>query len=276
MAKNRMINTKFWSDNYISELDPSEKLLFLYLMTNPYTNICGIYEITIKQIALDTGFDKEMIFKIIERFQKDEKIAYVDGWVGIKNFTKHQKASGNVQKGIENGLNEVPVKIMADLKQILNTGYTQGEHSPKPELKLEPELKLKPEPQVAKPQDVVNYFFQLKGWDNKGKDFYKKNKIIYARFTKPAKELLELCDKDLKEAKNCLDKIYKWASSRDLDWSIETVFKKWYDLDFLKPKEKKPFIDGQRAFKKSGKWYLIDKTGEIKEYVGSLKNIEYK
>ena len=68
MAKNRYIDTKFWTDTYITNLDPIEKLLFLYALTNPHTNIAGIYEISIKQIAFDTGIDKEMVEKIFQRF----------------------------------------------------------------------------------------------------------------------------------------------------------------------------------------------------------------
>jgi hypothetical protein len=47
---------------------------------------------------------------------------------------------------------------------------------------------------------------------------------------------------------------------------IETVFKHWYDLDFLKPKEKKPYYEGCRIFKKSvgGNWYIV-RNGEVKE-----------
>ena len=96
-----MINTKFWVDGYISNLDPIEKLLYLYLLTNPSTNIAGIYEVPIKSIAVDTGIDKEMVLKIFKRFEKDQKIKYKDGWVVIKNFIKHQKDNPKVKKGIE-------------------------------------------------------------------------------------------------------------------------------------------------------------------------------
>lgn len=270
-----MINTKFWSDSYISELDPSEKLLFLYFITNPFTNICGIYEITVKQIALDTGFDKEMIFKILERFKRDEKIYYFNGWVWVKNFTKHQKASGNIQQGVDRALKEVPSSIMAQIKGIDNTGESDPPQTPptppKPEFEFEPEIKTKPNGI----RDVVNKFFELRGWADKDKDFYKKKKIIYARYVKPAKELLTLCDNDVEEANLCLEKLAKWAKSRDLDWTIETVFKKWYDLDDLKEKEKKPYVDGMRAFQREGstKWWVITGNGEIKEYVGDEKII---
>lgn len=155
-----MINTKFWSDGYIANIDPLEKLLFLYFITNPYTNICGVYEITTKQIALDTGIDKDNIEKVfLPRLRKAGKIYYIDGWVYIKNFLKHQKSSGNVQLGIKNGFSGVPEKIMAKIKALGDTGGSQGGHSPI----LEPELESKPEPkQSAKADSVlVNEIIEL-------------------------------------------------------------------------------------------------------------------
>jgi len=101
MAKERMVNTKFWVDGFISNLDPIEKLLYLYLLTNPSTNIAGIYEIPIKNIAVDTGIDKEMVIKIFKRFEDEGKIKYKDGWLVIKNFIKHQKINPKITKGIE-------------------------------------------------------------------------------------------------------------------------------------------------------------------------------
>ena len=109
MAKQRYINTRFWQDNYISNLDPSEKLLFLYCLTSPSTNISGAYEIPLKIIAADTGYDKDMILKIFARFEKDDKIIYKDGWLFIVNFIKHQSSkSSKVQIGITENLKDAP------------------------------------------------------------------------------------------------------------------------------------------------------------------------
>lgn len=121
--KNRYINTKFWSDNYISNLDPIEKLLFVYLLSNPLTNLSGIYEIQLKQIALDTGIDKEMIEKILTRFEKDNKMAYKNGWLAITNFIKHQKINPNVKRGIEENLKKAPEFIMIAF-QSLSKAYS--------------------------------------------------------------------------------------------------------------------------------------------------------
>ena len=73
MAKERYINTKFWDDSYIVKLDPIEKLLFIYLLTNPLTNICGIYEVSLRRIAFDTGIEEEVILTLLRRFEEKRK-----------------------------------------------------------------------------------------------------------------------------------------------------------------------------------------------------------
>jgi hypothetical protein len=104
MSKNRYVNTKFWDDSFIIECDPIEKLLFIYFLTNPLTTICGIYEITIRRIAFDTGIDKDMVLKILDRFEKCKRIKFENGWVGIKNFIKHQSMSDNVKDKVRTGI----------------------------------------------------------------------------------------------------------------------------------------------------------------------------
>jgi hypothetical protein len=138
MAKNRMINTKFWSDGWIIELNPLERYLFLYLLTNEHTNICGIYELPVRVIARESGIDDDMVLKMIKKMS--DKIIYVDGWICIKNFLKHQKASGNVKLGVENGKKDIPSDILAKIKELLDTPPCVGGHSPILELKSELEL----------------------------------------------------------------------------------------------------------------------------------------
>ena len=112
MSKKRYVDTKFWDDNYIIEKDPVEKLLFLYLLTNTLTNIIGIYEISINRIAFDTGIDKDMVIKILERFEADDKTKYENGWIAIKNFTRHQLNNPKINAGIKALSSEVPGNLI--------------------------------------------------------------------------------------------------------------------------------------------------------------------
>ena len=92
-------------------------------------------------------------------------------------------------------------------------------------------------------RQLVTYYFETKGLSLQDlKENAKKRKIVYSRFTKPAKQLLELAG-SIEKAKQAMKKVAEWANSRKLDYTIETVFKKWLELDRLHPKEvvKKPF-----------------------------------
>lgn len=136
-----MVNTRFWDDAYISDLDPIEKLMFLYMLTNTSTNVSGVYEIPVKKIANETGLDKEMVEKIVKRFSRDKKIYYKDGWVAIRNFIKHQnQKSPLIQKGIEIELEKAPQHI----KDLINgKGIDTLSHLTKPNL-TKPNLKEAP------------------------------------------------------------------------------------------------------------------------------------
>ena len=112
MTKKRYVSTSFWDDWYIVNLDPIEKLLFLYFMTNPLTKICGIYEISTRRISFDTWIDKDMVLKIIDRLSEQWKIFYIDWWIYIRNFQKHQNLNNiKIQKWIESEMQLIPNEI---------------------------------------------------------------------------------------------------------------------------------------------------------------------
>ena len=129
-------------------------------------------------------------------------------------------------------------------------------------------------------QQIVNHYFYSKGLSlEQIKDNAQKRRIIYSRFTRPAKDLLEL-DGSIKKAKAAIDTVANWAKSRRLDYTIETVFKKWLELDRLQPKEivKKPFYNDLPMFwsEREKKWYVIPEDGEWKEFAGDEKEIVWK
>jgi hypothetical protein len=146
--------------------------------------------------------------------------------------------------------------------------------------KKEKEKKKIKEKKETEIQQIVNHYFFSKGLSlEKIKNDAKKKKIIYSRFTRPAKQLLELAG-SVKLAEKAIDKVAEWAKSRNLDYAIETVFKKWLELDKLKPKEiiKKPFYDNQPMVwsQTRRKWYVISKDGEWLEFCAQETEIKWK
>lgn len=132
----------------------------------------------------------------------------------------------------------------------------------------------------TKIQEIVNHYFYSKGLNlEQIKKDAKKKKIIYSRFTRPAKQLLELAG-SVKKAKKAINKVAEWAKSRNLDYAIETVFKKWLELDRLKPKEiiKKPYFqDNPMVWSETKrKWYVINEEGDWLEFAGKESDIEWR
>lgn len=120
MAKQRVVNTRFWEDNYILSLKPDERLAFLWAITNPASDLCGAYEAALSTIAHQTGLKPKRITEIFERFRADDKMLYSRGWVIVKNFRKHQQGQNpNVKKGVERSLNSCPDWI----KETLSKGF---------------------------------------------------------------------------------------------------------------------------------------------------------
>ncbi len=129
-------------------------------------------------------------------------------------------------------------------------------------------------------RQIITHYFKTKELSlNELKRSAKKRKIIYSRFTRPAKQLLELAG-SIEKAKEAIDKVSLWAKSRDLDYAIETVFKKWLELDRLKPKKvvKKRFYQGNPMVwsQTHRKWYVIDENDEWLEFAGKESDVEWR
>lgn len=124
MSKQRAINTKFWSDPWVrDELNPLDRYLFLYFLTNEHTNISGVYELPIATIAFETGIDREELERsMIKRLRP--KVIYQRNWVIIPRFAKHQNLKSNdVRTGIEREFKNAPEIIQ---KEAISRGWGDG------------------------------------------------------------------------------------------------------------------------------------------------------
>lgn len=121
MSKNTFFNTRFWQDSFVADLDPSEKLLFVYCITSPNLSLCGIYEIPLKYIAIETGLDRDMVPKIFARFEEQKKIMYRDGWLCVLNYPKYQSFKGEkLEIALKREIKAVPKDI---LDEFIESGY---------------------------------------------------------------------------------------------------------------------------------------------------------
>lgn len=98
MEIRRIVSTSFWTDDDIIErFSPEDKYFYLYLMTNPHTTQLGVYLVTFKQMAFETGFSAETIPTLIDRFQNTYgviKYSNTTREIAIKNYLRYSIMKG--------------------------------------------------------------------------------------------------------------------------------------------------------------------------------------
>jgi len=80
MAIYRQIYIKFWNDDakVADEFTPEDKYFYLYLLTNPHTNLCGCYEISFKAASRETGYNEDTIRRLMDRMQRTHNVIRFD------------------------------------------------------------------------------------------------------------------------------------------------------------------------------------------------------
>lgn len=75
MAIYRNIQMSFWTDTKVlDDFSVNDKFLYLYLLTNPHTNLCGCYEISFRQIAYETGLETAKVKSAIDNLENVHKV----------------------------------------------------------------------------------------------------------------------------------------------------------------------------------------------------------
>lgn len=117
-----MVKTKMWGDPFVRALDEKRKTLWVYLLTNVHTHICGFYELDLEVIAFESGLKEKDVQEGLAMFSG--KIEYIDGWVCIKNYAKHQNAANSpkVRAAIEKALGEVPEHVQEQAQNAFQNG----------------------------------------------------------------------------------------------------------------------------------------------------------
>ena len=92
------------------DFTPEDKYFYLYLLTNPHTNICGCYEISMKQMVRETGYNEDTVKRLLHRmeyvhnviqYDKNTKEVLVPKW-GKYNWCNSPKTKEGAVKSVEN------------------------------------------------------------------------------------------------------------------------------------------------------------------------------
>lgn len=115
MSEYRQLHRSFWESDYVQEqLTPDGKLVYVYLITCPKSNMEGLYKCSLKRIADETTHDKERVRVVLERLEADGYAGYMKGWVCITQSPKHFPVKNKtVMEHARKLYHDVPPDILA-------------------------------------------------------------------------------------------------------------------------------------------------------------------
>lgn len=94
MAIYRQIHTTYWKDRRVGDWEQSQKLFYLYLLTNDATTQCGVYEFNQRYAQVDLDMNKKEIKEHLDFLVKEKRIIYSDETeeLMITNWLKYNSA----------------------------------------------------------------------------------------------------------------------------------------------------------------------------------------
>jgi hypothetical protein len=211
MAIFRKVHVTFWRDEFVEGLTPEQKFFYLYLLTNDRTTQCGIYEITIKQMCYDTGYNDDTIKKLIEYFIGTGKVRYSNDTkeIALKNWVKYNDSnSPKVKACIDNELKKVKNRVLIQYIYSIDT-HTQEEEEQE-------------EDKEQEQQQEVNIDFEW-FWNEYDKKIGVKEKL--------KNKWLKLSDLERENAMNYIDLYKKSVPDKQFRKNPETFLnnKSWND-----------------------------------------------
>jgi len=248
MSKLRSVSTSIWSDPFIEDCSVSEKLLFIYLLTNEKTNMLGIYEASVKKIAFETGINKADIEKALKRFQSIGKVRYTENYVVLVNFLKHQSFNTNMKKSAIDVYITLPEHLQIE-------GFTPDRNNPLesferlskalgmvPKYEVEDEGESEEEKEEKRERERIAALF-----DNYIDEWKKATgRTIKSKKTEIAKEALSHFNARIREGYT-LEEITSAINNAASDSHHSESGYKWLTLDFiLRPKQLERWRDDNR------------------------------
>lgn len=249
MDVKRSINTRMWSDKWFEELTPSQKLLWIYLLTNQMTNMLGVYEISFRKISFETGLPGDTITKAFEGFERDRKAFYIDGFVVLTNWLKNQSLNSNMKVSALRTFDLLPKSLRDRLKIKASEGFESLYKGFEMLSNIEKEIESEIESESSNPSEpLFSSFYDLELTKSNGDPEYLK----FVKFLfgdngtgRPFRKLLAMNDQIGYEQFVSLKKIAVENEVKMLDTvkNLENYSKKTYTSfyltlnNWLKPKK---------------------------------------
>jgi hypothetical protein len=86
----RFLDDDFWGDSFVQTLSCEAKLFYIYLFSNKHVKASGMYELTARTAAFETGLAEKDIAELFEALKDKVVWRPQTGIVWVKNFVVYQ------------------------------------------------------------------------------------------------------------------------------------------------------------------------------------------
>ena len=105
------IQSKIWLDDWFHSLTHEQGFFFVNLLTCEEKNNLGIYEYPKASMEAQTKKSLKWCFETLKLFEEAGKVAYVDGYIILRNSHKHSHYNGNTIKNCRKDVYALPVSV---------------------------------------------------------------------------------------------------------------------------------------------------------------------
>ena len=120
--KSRIIQTRFWDDEFVSSADLYTQHLYIYLLTSQYINISGMFQLPENKVKFESKLTDKQFQDAKEQLALNRKVFFFKGWVYVVNALKNNtyRKSEDNEKAYIKELSRVPEDIALHFKNLLN------------------------------------------------------------------------------------------------------------------------------------------------------------
>jgi hypothetical protein len=129
--KTRIIQTRFWDDEFVFNASKDAKLLYIYLLTSQYINICGIFQLDERKIAFEIAMTPKEFEKAKEELVRENKVCFYKGWVKVINAEKNNgyKNSPLNEVAYQRELSLIPQGVLDYFNSSIDTSIDSSMHT---------------------------------------------------------------------------------------------------------------------------------------------------
>ena len=115
MEIRRYISTRIWGESWFEPLTATEKLIWIYLLTNPATNMLGIYGLTVRRIGYDCNTSAQIVRRCIKKLEELKLIIMIHEHIIITHWLTQNAMNPSMKLSALKDFDNLPDKVRAAL-----------------------------------------------------------------------------------------------------------------------------------------------------------------